>query len=630
MSLEGYPAAASVPPGGQIRFHLRNDVPASFTVQFSRISPASGVLFQTGGSVSPQSARANAWEAGAGWPPALTLDVPSDWPSGIYRADFQAGGNQTNVKFVVLPANPGSTSTILLQTAITTEQAYNLWGGHSLYPSPGSPDADTRGRRVSLDRPLPGDSYAREVEYLLWLEEHGLVAEVCTGLDLHAGSVPLVKYSLLLSVGHDEYWSKEMRDAVEGFVDAGGNVAFFSGNVCWWQVRFEDNDRTMVCYKSAVEDPLTGVDDQRVTVNWHDAPVDRPENSMTGVSFRNGAGHWTGGVNGGYSVAFPQHWVFEGTGLAGGATFADGGVGYETDAALVALFAGVPLVTGNDGTPVDFQVLATADLTAWGEFGQPGTATMGIYQGPGTVFTAGTVDWNAALTDPVVSRITQNVVERLSKLKPPDLWAQIGHAADVRAMCGLSWWADLGPGSGRCLFAATHADNRLWRRPPVLVNVTWDPIGEAIDVLAMAGMDARLYALTGDGKLWRRTTLAGVLWEQLGTGPANAGALAAAEGRLYVATTDGSLFSGAPAPAVNWQRIGAANDVAAMTMAGGRLMAVTNDERLLSLSLTQPDGPWVEVGTAPGIVTLGALDGKLFGASAAGGLWVRPPFEPPA
>ena len=39
-----------------------------------------------------------------------------------------------------------------------------------------------------------------------------------------------MRYSLYLSVGHDEYWSAGMRDTVEGFVARGGNAAFLSGN----------------------------------------------------------------------------------------------------------------------------------------------------------------------------------------------------------------------------------------------------------------------------------------------------------------------------------------------------------------------------------------------------------------
>ena len=623
MSLEGYASVTSAKAGEQVDFHINSSAAANFAVQVAHVAQGNPVMLADNGQAGPQAVAANAAENGVGWPVSFSLNVPVNWPSGIYHANFTAGADQCSVAFVVRPANPGSTSGILLQTCATTEQAYNSWGGASLYPSPGSPNAEQRGRRVSFNRPYDGGVYGREEQFLLWMANNGMTAEVCSGVDLHTGAIPLGSYTLLLSVGHDEYWSDEMRTAVEDFIQGGGNVAFFSGNVCWWQVRFEDNNRTMVCYKSAVEDPLTGQDDAHVTVNWYDAPVVRPENSMTGVGFRNGAGHWTGGNNGAFTVAFEQHWVFDGTGLQNGAVFGNGVVGYEADGALFEAIDGVPVATGRDGTPLDFQVLATADLSGWDQWGQPGMATMGIYQRQGTVFTAATTDWNTGLTDPVCSRITRNVVQRLSSLKPPDLWEQIGHAIKVVAMCGLHWWADMGPSSGRYLFAATQ-DNHLNRRAPSLFNITWEDIGAANAVIAMAGLDGRLYAITGDGTLWRRPAVPDVGWDDVGAAPANAVALVAVEGQLFAATTSGSLFSSPPPPNLQWQQFGPATNVIAMTAMGGRLLAISADHRLVALSVAQP-GAWEEVGAAPGFVAIAALDCKLFGATGDGRLWFRPP-----
>jgi hypothetical protein len=322
-------------------------------------------------------------------------------------------------------------------------------------------------------------------------------------------------------------------------------------------------------------------------------------------------------------VAFPEHWVFDGTGLAQGETFADGFVGYETDASLFDLVQNVPCASGRDGTPLDFQVLATADLSSWDQFGQPGMATMGVYQRNGTVFTAASVGWTGGLGDAVSARVTLNVIDRLSKLRPADLWEQIGHAEAVTAMCGLHWFADMGPSSGRFLFATT-SDDRLWRRAPLLVNVAWQDIGQANDIIAMAGLDARLYAISGDGRLWQRTAMPGAVWVEIQTPPPTAVALAAADGRLYVAASDGSLMSGAPAAAPVWQRVGSVSNVTAMAATGGRLMAISADGRLRSLTLAQPNGAWADVGPAPGMLTVAACDGRLFAADKDGRLWCRP------
>ena len=154
----------------------------------------------------------------------------------------------------------------------------------------------------------------------MWLKANGFVTDSCTSIDIHEDPTILDHYHLMVSFGHDEYWSKEMRDHVENFISTGGNVVFLSGNTCWWQIRFEDGNRKMICYKSAIDDALTIEDHQRATFNWASLLVDRPENSMTGVNYRNGAGwfypysdnRWKEAK---YRVHAADHWVFEDTGL---------------------------------------------------------------------------------------------------------------------------------------------------------------------------------------------------------------------------------------------------------------------------------------------------------------------------
>jgi hypothetical protein len=135
------------------------------------------------------------------------------------------------------------------------------------------------------------------------------------------------------------------------------------------------------------------VDDPALTtVEWSSAPVSRPENSLTGVSFRNGAGTWGPSMplmrEESYTARFAGHWAFEGTGLTDGDKFGQGSLGYEIDAAEFTEVMGVPRVTCRDGTPASFVVLATADLRHWSSGGQGGWATMGVFSlGRGTVST---------------------------------------------------------------------------------------------------------------------------------------------------------------------------------------------------------------------------------------------------
>jgi hypothetical protein len=438
--IQGYAGATSVLPGETLPFHVSCKV-GLFALDIFRIGINEEMLFQAQGSSSLLAVGDEAYAKGCGWPSALNVVVPNDWSSGLYIARISATDGEIidskDIPFVV-KAPQGRQSRILCILPFATIQAYNRWGGRSLYGH--SVDDDSalafqwnipRAFKVSFDRPVLypniGDDPAlsdvnfRWSPFIRWCETSGFAIDYCTSVDLHADPLLLAPYNLILSIAHDEYWSKEMRDNVEAFATEGGNVAFFSGNVCWWQVRFENENKTMVCYKDAALDPLTSSDPSRSTVNWYDVPVNRPENSMTGVSWRNGAV----GVAGAHFFVTRDagHWVFAGTGFVNGDPFGtdvflQDPPGTESDAALFVDSAGGPIPTGQDGTPLTFAIVATADLTGWISYlGGPPRATMGLYTRPGIVFTAATTDWTRGLTiggTPAIQIITTNILTRLS------------------------------------------------------------------------------------------------------------------------------------------------------------------------------------------------------------------------
>jgi hypothetical protein len=393
--------------------------------------------------------------------PAYQLPIGAEWPSGVYVAVLVEGdgadadrtaphlstpdGREGRALFVVRPRTPGAP--ILYKLPILTYHAYNLAGGQPY-------EAETatgqwcfynmpRARAVPIPFPLglslhrpgggtgatpydvfnsdpfdptPRQTYAHwDGKFVAWMEDAGYRADYCTDVDLHREGTDLLSpYRLLVSVGHDEYWSDAMRVAVEAYADGSGNVAFFSANTCWWRVVFDDD----LSYR-------------RVHF-WHDADEPgEPENTLVGVSFRNGGERDRNDypVPVGYRVQHAGHWVYAGTGVRDGDVFgADPSeclAGYECDGAefdRADLDAGRPVTpTGNDGTPKDFTILGIGDCRAsgWG-FGNS-AATMGLYTraaSDGTVFTAATTDWARVLTgstSPVVERVTRNVLDRLGE-----------------------------------------------------------------------------------------------------------------------------------------------------------------------------------------------------------------------
>jgi hypothetical protein len=272
-----------------------------------------------------------------------------------------------------------------------------------------------------------------EWPFVKWAEANGYSLEYAANSDLEFHPEILSKYRLVLSVGHDEYWSAPMRDHLERFIREGGNVAFFSGNTCCWQVRSEQQGQVLTCWKQWYNaDPLFRTGDPRLlSTLWSHHLVGRPENELTGVGFLWGGYHRSHGefMDGpaAYQVHRPAHWMFENTGLERDSRF--GGehtiVGYECDGCEMEWRDGLPFPTHRDGTPETFEILATcpakwaAGDCYWYEpfpKDRVGAAVLGTYTNGGTVVTAGSTDWAHGLggNDAVVVQITRNVMDRLS------------------------------------------------------------------------------------------------------------------------------------------------------------------------------------------------------------------------
>lgn len=445
--IEGYTAQVSYQPGDTVRFHVSTTA-GKWSLEIARLgAKAETVATKNDIPGAAHAVPANASSHGCHWPVSFELTVPEDWRSGYYEATLRATDNggeftqrgrrtaESKLFFVVRPAHPGANAKILLQLTTNTYNAYNNWGGHSLYAYHAR--NKLQGTRVSFERPLAGFFRQWELPFIAWAERQGYALDYAVNSDLEFRPELLKPYKLVLSVGHDEYWSTPMRDRLEEFIGDGGNVAFFSGNTCCWQVRSEEDGRALVCYKQTlVLDPLFPTKDRRLlSTLWSHHLVGRPENSLTGVGFLHGGYHRSHGQymegEAAFTVHRPDHWLFAGTGLGQGDKF--GGkntiVGYECDGCDLAWKDGVPSATHRDGTPETFTVLGTCparwhpDDALWydrfprDETGVPtqGAAVMGVYARGGTVFTAGTTDWAHGLTgdDKAVEQITRNVLDRL-------------------------------------------------------------------------------------------------------------------------------------------------------------------------------------------------------------------------
>jgi hypothetical protein len=509
-TVTGYCWPHSATGGQQVALHLSSAGGRPVHVQVARVGARRTVVVEesavaTGDHPTPTDAA----QQGCAWPEALTIDVDPAWRSGYYEVtltiDVDGRTRRSHGFFVVRPPTGRPTAPILLALSTNTWHAYNDFGGRNLYTGATSVSLQRpmapgylhkppgQGRRVTVLHPPDPQMTAHvgyltlnhlspwagsagwpdwELPFLAWAEREGYAVDVVTNADLedHPGLLADHSgrgYRLVLSVGHDEYWSGPMRDTVEGFITRGGNAAFFSGNTSFWQVRLEDRTpqgpaATMVGYKGMLKrDPVFDTDRVgELTSMWSDHLIGRPENAMTGVSFARGGYHRIGRVvghgAGGYTVHRPDHWLFEGTGVGWGDLLGAGAtvVGYECDGCDFTMRDGLPHPTGEDGTPEDFAILGTAPAAHFSRttamrpprpdepselefiaarlFGSRdpaaaeriarGHAVLGSFEsaGGGTVVTSGSTDWahGLAARDPRIEQITHNVLSRLGGTSP--------------------------------------------------------------------------------------------------------------------------------------------------------------------------------------------------------------------
>lgn len=208
-----------------------------------------------------------------------------------------------------------------------------------------------------------------ERPFLVWAEEQGYKVHHLTQHDLHHEADCLDGYKLAAIVGHDEYWTWEMRDVMDAFIDHGGRLARFAGNYAW-QVRFEQDGELQICYKDATRDPLFGQNNQRVSTLWDWGPIQRPGAETMGVTATMGGytcyGSATSRWSGGFQVFRPKHWALEGSHLDYGDLFGCGAkiASFEVDGCDHIVRKGLPFPTGDDGAPTNMEIIATCPGTS--------------------------------------------------------------------------------------------------------------------------------------------------------------------------------------------------------------------------------------------------------------------------
>jgi Domain of unknown function (DUF4082) len=353
--IAGYASATSVNKGQSLDIKVSLGQPGQFTIDVYRLGYYGGTggrLIATSGLLNgttqaPYTLDPNTRLVECNWTTSYVLTIGNNWISGLYigKLTDQASGKVAHVWFVV--RDDSSTADILFQSSVSTVLAYSTTGGHSLYSF--NSIGGERAYKVSYDRPFSqatseqsyeADTPLRwEYNMVRWLESQGYDVTYTDNMHVQDNPQSLLNHRLFLSVGHDEYWSKEMRDAVEAGRNAGINLGFFSANTCYWRVRFESStlaagqvkpNRVMACYKKDwALDPVAQQQGPSAATNkFRSVQNQRPENALLGVMYGSDTSNIYGGYN--FVITNSSDSYYANTGLQNGNQL-NLLVGYEWD-----------------------------------------------------------------------------------------------------------------------------------------------------------------------------------------------------------------------------------------------------------------------------------------------------------
>lgn len=492
-------------PGETVRLQVSSTAPTVALEIIRDGGTESRVFTQTGIAARWQDTPEQCSVEGCGWETTFEFRIGDDWPSGGYHLTLTADGRdgepiRCHHLLIVLP-KPGRKPGRILQVAATgTWLAYNTWGGSNHYEGITGPNRNQYSPVVSTQRPWcrgfvvlpPGaprvplevsmpprtvpryphmewayatghsKKYASagwasyDSHFFRFAERAGYQVDLASQHELHFSPEILLDYDCAVFVGHDEYWTWEMRDAVDAFVDQGGHAARFAGNFMW-QTRLEDEGRRQVCYKyrARAEDPAyRGGDVTRATNSWDAPEIGRPGCKTFGLNSSKGVYAGWGGCaprgTRGFPIYRPEHWAFKDTGLYYGDLLgAESHIyGYEVDGLDYEIRNGRPYPTATSGAPDGLEILALgmASQVEDGDHVLPEDQFFGdedgrfiaemLYgeasdenlekvrysngmivnfkRGKGEVFHAGTCEWVAGLLrrDAMVEKVTKNVLDR--------------------------------------------------------------------------------------------------------------------------------------------------------------------------------------------------------------------------
>lgn len=405
--IEGYCSHQSIDAGQTLQIFVSTNPARQYRVDVYRMGYYGGAGARLMQSLGPFDGRTRATPPigekrirECRWEPSIELQIPSDWPSGVYLGKLTTVVPadepywQSYVTFIVRDSRAAD---VLFQCSDNTWQAYNRWPlNESLYTHPDG--AHAAGVAVSFDRPYgkysqifdhplsigSGEFLLWEFPLCYWLEQQGYDVTYCSNSDVVDPEF-VTRCKTFLSVGHDEYWDLAQYHSVEAAIEAGVNVLWLSGNSVYMVSEFSKNSagqqrrsiERVASYGPLRTEEVESYGEILGPFESHGPDERRIIGARTIVPF-NGGGDWI--------CTKPNHWIFAGTDMKRGEAI-PGLVGWE--------FHGDP-----DIERAGLEVIAEGNVWAGGTRRGHWTAT--VFPGPKNnfVFNASTIFWSQGLASP--------------------------------------------------------------------------------------------------------------------------------------------------------------------------------------------------------------------------------------
>ena len=253
---------------------------------------------------------------------ATKITATQSTPPGQYLVKLKSPGRVST--FVPLLIRGSSKSEITFVSSVLTWQAYNQWGGASLYKGADGM-RETKANSVSFDRPYDGDGAGQfrymEQPLVQMIEQLGLDVNYLTDTDLD--KAPEIDSASIVLGGHSEFWTQSMRDVIEKEINQGTNLLIFGGNTAYAKTELDDrvmNNR--IPYRN----------------------INQPESNFMGSQF------FALGIKKDLEVQVDSRWPFS---VLGKAAVIKGIYGYEADTAMGTKGPGIEVLARASISPTE-------------------------------------------------------------------------------------------------------------------------------------------------------------------------------------------------------------------------------------------------------------------------------------